>query len=51
MPNDKKYIELIWADKYDKLEKGEKMPIERHNLPFQVVETGLAPVKLDLTKG
>jgi adenine-specific DNA-methyltransferase len=37
--NRKKYVELIWADKYDRFEKGEKTPIERPNLPFQVVET------------
>ncbi len=35
----KKYVELLWAGKYDKYEKGEKIPIERPNLPFQVVET------------
>ena len=35
----KKYVELLWAGKYDELEKGQKMPIERPNLPFQVVET------------
>jgi len=39
MGNNKKYIELIWADKYDKYEKGEKIPIEKLNLPFQIVET------------
>jgi len=37
--NNKKYVELLWADKYDKFEKGEKLPIEKPNLPFQVVET------------
>lgn len=51
MPNDKKYIELIWADKYDKLEKGEKMPIERPNLPFQVVETINKPRQKDIEDG
>ena len=35
----KKYVELIWADKYDKLEKGDTPPLEKPNLPFQVVET------------
>ncbi|HOJ16589.1 MAG TPA: DNA methyltransferase, partial [Caldisericia bacterium] len=35
----KKYVELIWHQKYDKLELGEKMPIEKPNLPFQTVET------------
>jgi len=39
MANNKKYVELIWDQKYDKLEKGEKTPIEKPNLPFQVVET------------
>jgi len=34
-----KYVELIWHQKYDKLDKGNKIPIERPNLPFQVVET------------
>jgi len=36
---DKKYVELIWHQKYDRLELGEKIPIEKPNLPFQVVET------------
>lgn len=35
----KKYVELLWAGKYDEIDKGQKMPIERPNLPFQVVET------------
>jgi hypothetical protein len=35
----KKYVELLWAEKYDDYEKGEKIPIEKPNLPFQVVET------------
>ncbi|OSS41657.1 Type 3 restriction-modification system methylation subunit [Desulfurella amilsii] len=35
----KKYVELLWAEKYDKFEKGEKIPIKNPNLPFQVVET------------
>lgn len=39
MAENKKYVELLWAEKYDKLEKGEKMPIEKPNLPFQTVET------------
>jgi len=37
--NKKKYVELLWADKYDKIELGEKTPVEKPNLPFQVVET------------
>jgi len=36
MVNNKKYVELLWADKYDKYQKGEKIPIEKPNLPFQV---------------
>jgi len=39
MDENKKYVELLWAEKYDKYEKGEKIPIEKPNLPFQVVET------------
>jgi len=39
MAEDRKYVELIWYQKYDKLEKGERLPIEKPNLPFQVVET------------
>ncbi len=39
MIDNKKYVELIWEGKYDKYEKGGKIPIERPNLPFQVVET------------
>jgi len=35
----KKYVELLWHGKYDEIELGNKMPIERPNLPFQVVET------------
>jgi len=39
MKNDKRFTELIWAGKYDKAELEGKAPIERPNLPFQVVET------------
>lgn len=39
MTNNKKYVELLWAEKYQKYEKGDKIPIEKPNLPFQVVET------------
>jgi adenine-specific DNA-methyltransferase len=39
MKNNKKFTELIWAGKYDNVEMGERAPIERPNLPFQVVET------------
>ena len=37
--NNKKYVELLWYQKYDKLDLGEKIPIEKPNLPFQTVET------------
>ncbi|GFO97764.1 hypothetical protein ig2599ANME_1974 [groundwater metagenome] len=37
--DNKKYVELLWAEKYAKFDKGEKIPIEKPNLPFQVVET------------
>ncbi len=43
--NNKKYVELLWHSKYDKIVLGEKTPIERHNLPFQVVETINKPRK------
>ena len=49
--NNKKYVELIWADKYDRFEKGEKTPIERPNLPFQLVETINKPRLKDLETG
>jgi len=39
MAENKKYVELIWDDKYDKYEKGDKKPIEKPNLPFQTIET------------
>ncbi len=39
MASNKKYEELLWVEKYDDYEKGEKIPIEKPNLPFQVVET------------
>jgi adenine-specific DNA-methyltransferase len=39
MAENKKYVELIWHQKYDKIDKGERIPIEKPNLPFQVVET------------
>ena len=34
-----KYVELIWAGKYNKLDKGAESIVEKPNLPFQVVET------------
>ncbi len=51
MANDKKYVELIWAEKYDRYEKGNRIPVERPNLPFQVVETINKPRLKDLEKG
>jgi DNA modification methylase len=51
MGNNKKYVELIWADKYDKFEKGEKYPIDRPNLPFQKVETVNKPRLKELEGG
>jgi len=39
MAENDKYVELLWYQKYDKIELGEKMPAEKPNLPFQVVET------------
>ncbi|MGB9603299.1 MAG: site-specific DNA-methyltransferase, partial [Limisphaerales bacterium] len=39
MAENKKYVELLWYQKYDKLELGEKIPVDKPNLPFQVVET------------
>ena len=51
MAENKKYVELIWHQKYDELEKGEKVPIERPNLPFQVVETVNEPRAKGLVKG
>ncbi|MEA3314196.1 MAG: site-specific DNA-methyltransferase, partial [Caldisericota bacterium] len=51
MENNKKYVELLWANKYDKFEKGERISIEKPNLPFQVVETINKPRLKDLEKG
>jgi len=39
MTDNKKYVELLWAEKYDKYEKKGKKPIEKPNLPFQTIET------------
>ena len=44
MAENDKYVELLWYQKYDKIELGEKMPAEKPNLPFQVVEALIAPV-------
>jgi len=51
MEKNKKYVELIWNGKYGKLEKGEKLPIERPNLPFQIVETINKPRLKDIEEG
>ncbi|MDL1971243.1 MAG: site-specific DNA-methyltransferase [Candidatus Desulfofervidaceae bacterium] len=51
MVNNKKYVELLWHGKYDKIELGNKIPIERPNLPFQVVETINKPRLKDLESG
>ena len=51
MQENKKYVELLWAEKYDKFEKGTKLPIEKPNLPFQVVETVNEPRLKDLEGG
>ena len=39
MAENKKYVELVWHEKYDQHMKGKKKPIERPYLPFQTVET------------
>jgi len=39
MVNNDFQAELVWKEKYDKLEIGEKKPIEKTPLPFQKVET------------
>jgi len=51
MAENKKWVELLWADKYDRLEKGERIPIEKPNLPFQVIETVNKPRLKDLESG
>ena len=51
MADNKKYVELLWAEKYDKYEKGEKKPIEKPNLPFQAVETVNKPRLKELEGG
>ena len=37
--NNKKFVKLIWQEKYKELELKKKSSIERPNLPFQVIET------------
>ncbi|MEM0136009.1 MAG: site-specific DNA-methyltransferase [Thermoplasmatales archaeon] len=39
MDKDEKYVELVWYDKYKKMELGRKTPLEYPNLPFQGIET------------
>jgi len=39
MEENKRYVELLWYQKYDKINLGKKTPVDRPNLPFQVVET------------
>ena len=39
MEKDDKYVELLWHDKYKKMEFGHRTLIDYPNLPFQVVET------------
>ena len=51
MSENKKYVELIWHQKYDKIEKGDRIPIERPNLPLQLVETINKPRLKDLEQG
>jgi len=51
MSENKKYVELIWHKKYDKIEKGDRIPIERPNLPLQLVETINKPRLKDLEQG
>ncbi|MGQ9569798.1 MAG: DNA methyltransferase [bacterium] len=51
MKEDKKYVELIWAGKYNEFQKGEKFPIEKPDLPFQTVETINKPRLKDLEDG
>ena len=46
--NNKKYVELLWYQKYDRMELGEKLPVEKPNLPFQVVETVNRPRRKEL---
>lgn len=38
MAENKKYVELMWHQKYDKIDLGEKLPIEKPNLPFQTMK-------------
>ncbi|MCI4445252.1 MAG: hypothetical protein JHC32_04415 [Candidatus Aminicenantes bacterium] len=49
--NNKKYVELIWADKYDRFKLGKKMSIEKPDLPFQTIETINKPRLKNLESG
>jgi len=57
--DNKKYVELLWAEKYDKFSvdssqnivERERNPVEKPNLPFQVVETVNKPRLKDLEGG
>jgi DNA modification methylase len=51
MTENEKYVELLWSQKYDKIDLGEKMPIEKPNLPFQTIETINKPRLKDLEEG
>ncbi|MDI6704167.1 MAG: site-specific DNA-methyltransferase [bacterium] len=51
MADNKKYVELLWAGKYDRYEKGKRKPIEKPNLPFQAVETVNKPRLKELEGG
>ncbi len=39
MEKDEKYVELLWYDKYTKINLSNRSPIDYPNLPFQVIET------------
>ncbi len=39
MEKDEKYVELLWYNKYKKMEISHRTPIDYTNLPFQIVET------------
>lgn len=39
MEKDEKYVELLWHDKYKKMELGHRTSLDHPNLPFQVIET------------
>jgi adenine-specific DNA-methyltransferase len=39
MEKDEKYVELLWHDKYKKMELGHRNLLDYPNLPFQVIET------------